>query len=487
MAVSGSNVNDIRQYSQGVNSYNRLERGILPVMGSGKDDAFVSTTVFGQAEDFGSGSFADSVDFDPAEYIKDESNALVYPAILSNASLRDPNQFNGVIEPLSIRRKISFTSTDYPDEAHDIFGGLQSGNADEFKASDIVTRFIELEVSGVAIPYNEPGKVTHTIGGSSAGFVNRAPNSNGVPELTAVGNPEGTRGANEGWNGFTDTDYLTGLQLDYEFAANDTPRLLVIKWEHKAGAPASGDFQYLIGRSNTSDGGLDVRLRNSSYDTLQVRPYRAGGFPSGPQAITHTRGNTYWTFMQFRDPTYGGSGNDWDWWKYIEDTTPKDTSGGTGLVLDVEWDANAHTIGSQGGALNTGAEDVIIHDIRLYDADPSAAAGDETYYEEIVLGTDDHTEDMVLWYTGLQPASDPTIVKYRSTKAVIEPFEDQDKTRLDKFGTLISDDDIINALNAMSPATDDLAPNDHKVANSGFTFRKNTLGTDSVAFGGLEK
>lgn len=231
---------------------------------------------------------------------------------------------------------------------------------------------------------------------------NRVAGSGGLPELTRVGNPEGSFGDGQGFNGFTDSDYLTGLQLDRDFAANSDPRLIVIKWTHKAGAPASGDFQYLIGRSNTADGGLDVRLRNNSYDTLQVRPYTSSPSSAGPQAITHTRGNTYWTFLQFRDPTYGGVGNDWDWWRYLESTTPDDGAGGTGLTADVEWDAPGdHTVGSQGGAASTGADDVIIYEIRMYDADPAAAAGDESFFEDIVNGTDDHEADMVLWYTGI--------------------------------------------------------------------------------------
>lgn len=231
---------------------------------------------------------------------------------------------------------------------------------------------------------------------------NRVPGSGGLPALTRVGNPEGTLGDGQGFDGFTDTDYLTGLDLAHGFSANSEPRLIVLKWKHKPGAPGTGVFEHLIGRSDLGAGGLDVRLRDTDYDTLQVRPQTAAPASAGPQAITHNRGDTYWTFLQFRDPTYAGVGNDWDWWRYLLGITPEDGSGGTGLTGDVEWDGADHTVGSQGGAVNTGAENIVLLELREYNADPSAAAGSTAYYEDIVTGTDDHVEDMTLWYDGIE-------------------------------------------------------------------------------------
>lgn len=79
----------------------------------------------------------------PVAYIEDDTGSLMYPVIMSNVSMKDPDQYDGVIEPLEIRSRASRNSPDAYFVAHDIKGELQSDVAsDSRKRSNPITQFI---------------------------------------------------------------------------------------------------------------------------------------------------------------------------------------------------------------------------------------------------------------------------------------------------------------------------------------------------------
>lgn len=73
--------------------------------------------------------------FDPVGYIKSEQ-FISYPLITSDFNETENYNFNGVIEPLTIRAVAAFYSIDVPFEAHSVKGMLMDGNSDMTLASN---------------------------------------------------------------------------------------------------------------------------------------------------------------------------------------------------------------------------------------------------------------------------------------------------------------------------------------------------------------
>jgi hypothetical protein len=61
---------------------------------------------------------------------------VTYPIVTRDSSQTDSTYVNGIIEPLTIRAKISGNSIDFPFEAHEVRGALQSGNEDSVFSSE---------------------------------------------------------------------------------------------------------------------------------------------------------------------------------------------------------------------------------------------------------------------------------------------------------------------------------------------------------------
>jgi len=93
--------------------------------------------------EIGSPNYYTEIDnFDPINYVESQdfgasiSSAFTYPVVITS----DNNQlenivFNGIIEPISIRKVISFFSIEYPYESRAFHGSLMAGNLEQFKLS----------------------------------------------------------------------------------------------------------------------------------------------------------------------------------------------------------------------------------------------------------------------------------------------------------------------------------------------------------------
>ena len=80
----------------------------------------------------------------PVAYIEDDIGMLIYPIIMSNVSMKDPDQYDGAIEPLEIRSRASRNSPDGYFVAHDVKGMVMTEMAeDSRKRSNPITQFIE--------------------------------------------------------------------------------------------------------------------------------------------------------------------------------------------------------------------------------------------------------------------------------------------------------------------------------------------------------
>lgn len=165
--TSGSDISVIEHLLQGVSIRTGRQRtkGILPIMGSGRTDHVVERNAYGQPKNFKDDEPFEEIDrFDPVVYIT-VSGSLMFPRILSNVSLKDPEQLDGAIEPLVIRSRASLRSIDFPFESHDVRGELQDGNTDVFMKVSRIVQFVDLTQPLQIEPFIDASEGMGTQGG----------------------------------------------------------------------------------------------------------------------------------------------------------------------------------------------------------------------------------------------------------------------------------------------------------------------------------
>lgn len=130
----------------------------------------------------------------PIAYLEDDTGSLIYPVIMSNVSMKDPDQYDGVIEPLEIRSRASRNSPDGYFAAHDIRAILQTDVAeDSRKRSNPIVQYIDKEAT-THEPYEDG--VEHMESSPSVESFTRAPAFSGVGlnDMTVVGSYLGVTG-----------------------------------------------------------------------------------------------------------------------------------------------------------------------------------------------------------------------------------------------------------------------------------------------------
>lgn len=139
----GMNTQDVDHLRQGVSIRHDRDRyaGTMPKLGTGRNDHVLEITTYGQSSEFNEDPKWDLVDiFDPVRYIESQ-RALIFPVILANATLLDPERLGGFIEPFDIGAR-DLVRVDGPYTAHQIHAHLMGGSIDSFEKSNIVTQFI---------------------------------------------------------------------------------------------------------------------------------------------------------------------------------------------------------------------------------------------------------------------------------------------------------------------------------------------------------
>lgn len=165
--TSGSEMSVIEHLLQGVSIRTERQRtkGILPIVGSGRADHVVERNAYGQPKDFKDDEPFEELDrFDPVVFINVQ-DSLLFPRILSNVSLKDPEQLDGAIEPLVIRSRASLRSIDFPFESHDTRGELQDGNTDVFMKVSRMIQFVDLTQPLQIEPFIDSSEGMGTQGG----------------------------------------------------------------------------------------------------------------------------------------------------------------------------------------------------------------------------------------------------------------------------------------------------------------------------------
>ena len=136
---------------------------------NGHPDHFVEQREFGQPKAHVDGIAFNDIEgkFKPFVWnetddikIINNEDTMQYPVVYSE-NLTDPSVFDGVIEPLVIRRAITNNSIDAPFHAHDIRGSVMGGNNNPLLGDELVTSDIKLKenikqdsVTGAMINYS---------------------------------------------------------------------------------------------------------------------------------------------------------------------------------------------------------------------------------------------------------------------------------------------------------------------------------------------
>ena len=115
----------------------------MRILGEEDDDIFPEVTCFVEVSKF-----------DPVLSLRSDLSTQV--VVIDTPISTNERCFDGVIEPLSIRRAITFSSIDVPFEAHSVNGSVEGGNLDAFRRADkIVSRFKIKDISIGNLPFED--------------------------------------------------------------------------------------------------------------------------------------------------------------------------------------------------------------------------------------------------------------------------------------------------------------------------------------------
>lgn len=103
---------------------------------AGEPGGVVRKNSYGYDRNFRKDNFYSDIDyFDPVDYLT-STRVFSYPIITGDNDETENYNFNGVIEPLTIRALVSFFSIDVPFEAHDVKANLEDGNSTIIRSND---------------------------------------------------------------------------------------------------------------------------------------------------------------------------------------------------------------------------------------------------------------------------------------------------------------------------------------------------------------
>lgn len=141
--TTGSNTSLFDHLRQGISIRNDRDRfdGPGPKLGAEVDGHEINVVTYGQSDaSLPDVEFEEVPRFDAVSHIQNSSEPI-FPLIIDNASLIDPEKMGGFIEPLSIPARAWLNSvTEF--EIHDVKGHLAEGNEDSFRKTSLITQFM---------------------------------------------------------------------------------------------------------------------------------------------------------------------------------------------------------------------------------------------------------------------------------------------------------------------------------------------------------
>ena len=222
----------------------------------------------------------------PVAYIQDDIGTLMYPVIMANVSMKDPDQYDGVIEPLEIRSRASRNSPDGYFVAHEIKGMVMTEMAeDSRKRSNPITQFIEhpymvkdkalgtMMIGNQFDPYEDG--IEHMASSPAVSSFTRTPvfDGIGINDLAVTGSYRGTTGAS------AVTYYIKVSDVGSEDATG-TIYFDKMKWKKD-----DEDWSDAIELDDTGYIEQEIILSFGNLGGEQAIPSLSSANPSGPDAM----------------------------------------------------------------------------------------------------------------------------------------------------------------------------------------------------------
>lgn len=129
-----------------------LEQGAFKIH-SGEPGSLCGKYNFGYQKNFRNESpYVEIERFDSVRFLQSDGN-YTYPIIIGDNTDVEIHEFNGVIEPLTIRPVISFYSIDVPFESHSMWANLEDGNMNITRSYSRVVTVYERDVKNCIQPW----------------------------------------------------------------------------------------------------------------------------------------------------------------------------------------------------------------------------------------------------------------------------------------------------------------------------------------------
>ena len=158
--ITGSIIDtaQIDPYRQGVELtsykqfYSGIDRGVCKIH-AGEPGHVLRKNNFGTDRNFRKENYYYDIEYFNAVTYLNSDRVYTYPIITGDNSETENYNFNGVIEPLTIRALVSFFSIDVPFEAHDIKANIEDGNGDITRSHSKVISIYERNPSHRIVPW----------------------------------------------------------------------------------------------------------------------------------------------------------------------------------------------------------------------------------------------------------------------------------------------------------------------------------------------
>lgn len=140
-----------------ITRWQHFGKGVVKIS-AGEEGHQPKRNIYGQSNNFANvnTTFQDKDIWDSSKYLVAQTyvdstsdvfaaNIFTWPIIVGDNDQLENNNFNGVIEPLTIRALAGFFSIDMPWDAHEVRASLMSGNEDVKRSTDRVSQFFNAD------------------------------------------------------------------------------------------------------------------------------------------------------------------------------------------------------------------------------------------------------------------------------------------------------------------------------------------------------
>ena len=150
--IDTSQIDDLRQGVEIRTNKHRFSSG-QPKMWSGRTDHVHEELNFGQKRSASSTvAFEDLDRYDATLYLN-SGGRLSMPLIIDDSTSLDDSVYDGVIEPLTIRKRVSFDTIDHPGDPHEVKATIMAANNDAYGKANLIEQTEVYIFTGSHSPY----------------------------------------------------------------------------------------------------------------------------------------------------------------------------------------------------------------------------------------------------------------------------------------------------------------------------------------------